>query len=135
MEIRTLPVPLNDEDLKVRADQLATKVKDKEHIEADKTVAASGFKEKIENVSKEIRQLATIVKERKEYRPVECHWVEHWKSWMMELVRNDTGERVDARPMTNEERQPKLFPALESQKGKPKRKDDDSANVSEKQGA
>jgi hypothetical protein len=108
MEMRSLPVTLTDEELKIRADQLASKVKEVNQLEAEKKVNASAFKEKIERVAGERDGLSTTVKERREDRPVECYWMENWKLYTMELVRSDTQERVDSRPMTHNERQGSL---------------------------
>ena len=104
-EFRSLPVPLTDDELKLRADQLATKVKDKAAIEIEKKCANDGFKTRLQDVEGDIQELSTTVKAKQEYRPVECSWVENLKGYTMELRRSDTGTVVDTRPMSHDERQ------------------------------
>jgi hypothetical protein len=104
-EFRSLPVPLTDDELKLRADQLATRVKDKNAIEFEKKAANDGFKTRLQNVDGDLQELSTSVKTRQEHRPVECYWTENLKLYTMELLRSDTQQCVDTRPMTHAERQ------------------------------
>lgn len=104
-EFRSLPVPLTDDELKLRADQLATRVKDKNAIETEKKAANDGFKTRLTDAEDDIQKLSTTVKTKQEHRPVECSWVENLKGYTMELRRSDTGQVVDSRPMSHDERQ------------------------------
>ena len=62
----------------------------------------------LQDVDGALQELSSIVKERREYRPVDCEWVENRKLFTMELKRKDTNQCVDSRPMSADERQGKL---------------------------
>jgi hypothetical protein len=51
------------------------------------------------------RKLAGVIDAGKELRDVRCVWIAHFTRNCFELVRQDTGEVVDTRAMTAEERQ------------------------------
>ena len=74
----------------------------------EKKEAASQFKANIENIENELQVLAAHVRNKYEYRDVECDVIPDFKSGVVVTVRNDTGEVIDERPMTAEERQLKL---------------------------
>jgi len=109
-EIRSLSCPLSDEDLKLRAHKLASAVKKYDEVESEKKAHAERFGSELKTIGEEINQLATVVKSRSEFRPVECVWKEDHKTSMMRLIRTDTNTEIDSRAMTASEKQVKLFP-------------------------
>jgi hypothetical protein len=112
-ETKDLPVVLTNRELRVRADELAKTVDHVKHIKAEKKANATKFKTQIEEAEGKIGDLATVVKERKELRPVEVVWEANYERSTMELVRLDTGEAIQVRSMTDKERQRQLFPVEE----------------------
>lgn len=61
---------------------------------------------KCERIETEARRCARVSREGKEERLVECEWQEHGSREI--LVRLDTGEQIDSRPLTAERRQQEL---------------------------
>lgn len=104
---RSLPVPLTDAEVADRvrdADErigtVATLIgkaaqlaKDKKTTEAD-----------IDHERREIDRLVKIANAREEHRDVECRWLYDLASSTATLSRVDTGELVEQRALTTEER-------------------------------
>lgn len=64
--------------------------------------------EQIKELKDECSTLATSVNQGWEYRMVEVDELENFDQKEMVRVRRDTGQIVSSRPMTDEERQPRL---------------------------
>ncbi|HKV10733.1 MAG TPA: hypothetical protein VJ725_21510 [Thermoanaerobaculia bacterium] len=115
METRTLTVQLNDEQVESRSRQLARKSIDlaelEKSIEAKAEVHKSVMKELKDRVKEEkgeLRALAEAVSKRAIRTDVDCDWryyLGEGETGIKILVRRDTGEAVDRRPLTQEERQ------------------------------
>jgi len=106
---RTLPVLLTDRELLDRGEALALERFARNHCDADRKAAAAGFKEQLEVFEAEIDRLAGIVREKAEPRPVECKNVRDLDRGVIEVTRLDTGEIVESRVMTEQERQVRMF--------------------------
>ena len=109
-EIRSLSCPLSDEDYKLRAHKLASALQKKMEVEAHKKAVAERYNSEIKSLDEEVGDLTAVVKNKCEFRPVECVWKEDHKTSMMRLIRIDTGTEIDSRAMTAAEKQVKLFP-------------------------
>lgn len=109
MEMRTLKCDLTETEVQQRADKLANTIREHTRVEQEKKDTAAQFKLKIEALDGEISELAREVSEKAAYRPVECKLERNNLHLTMELVRCDTGEVIETRPMKPEEKQASLF--------------------------
>ena len=109
--IRSLSVKLTDKELRERSIELAQVLDDVGAAEHEKKAATARFNEAIETLNSRSRTLGSAVKSGTEVRQVECRWIQNMAEIKMELRRDDTGEVVESRPMTKEERQVAMFPS------------------------
>lgn len=112
-EIRNLKCDLSREDVHSRAEQVAILVGELDDLETDRKDANDVAKKEIQTVQTTIGTLSRQVRERAEYRDVECWWHRDEPEKVMALVRKDTGEIVWSRPLTERELQVQLFPVTE----------------------
>lgn len=77
-------------------------------IDAELAVAKVTAKAAKEPITARIGELKAQVTTKKEHRLVDCEESKDFKRNMVEVVRIDTGEVVDSRPMTPDERQEEL---------------------------
>lgn len=108
MEYRTLPVSLSDDDVKQKGDVLATRIEQLDDIEQRRKASADSFKEQQKEAQGDIASLARQVRTRLEHRVIGCAWERDDARLSMLLVRQDTGEIVETRPMCDDERQHSL---------------------------
>lgn len=102
---RILPVKLSKSEV-VERGQLAAQVLHKiDEAEAEKKRVAADVKERTEALESELRRLSYIVEREEEDRTVECSWHFDFMKNEKNLIREDTGEVVETKPMTDEERQ------------------------------
>lgn len=117
IEHQQLYVHLTQDEFNVRSDELAKITQDINLLDEERKVAVKRYRERISEMTVERDLLANVVSEHREKRSVECHWEENWGRKTMELYRQDTGEMVNSRDMTAEERQGVLklvdYPARE----------------------
>lgn len=104
-ETHSLPVDLSTGEIAKAAEELASTLQELEGIEIEKKAVMKDYNSQIDNKKKRIHRLMTHVKNGVEYRPVECDLQFHIKKVLAILVRNDTGEIIEERPMTEEEKQ------------------------------
>ncbi len=109
MEYRQLRCVMTDAEMSLKASELAKQLGIKADIEAAKKAAAESAKSQLSLVDGQIGILAYDVRTKAESRPVQIEDRRNDADMMIETYRLDTGERIDARPMTIDERQPKLF--------------------------
>jgi hypothetical protein len=118
MEYRKLAVELTDDELKQKGDVLSNRIEELDTVESERKAAADGFKEHIKEIHGDIASLARQIRTRKEHRTISCMWERDDARMTMCLIRQDTGEIVDTRPMRDDELQAELFnvaaPAAES---------------------
>ena len=107
-EFRDLPVPLSPDEIRVRGQDLAQKHRAYEAREEESKELRKGLADGLKLARREMMDLARVIRDRAEARPVECEWRRDDKAGVMNLVRLDLGEAVFSRPMTDEERQHKL---------------------------
>lgn len=104
-EFHSLPVDLTTEEIAQAAKDLATELQELESIQIEKKAVMKEYNSQIDNKNKRIHRLMTHVKNGVEYRSVECDLQFHIDKVQAILVRNDMGEVVEERPMTDEEKQ------------------------------
>lgn len=107
-ELRRLACKLTQAEFNEKATEFAELDQQLEQLEADKKLAAEGFKNRIGGIEEERSVLRQVVITRHEERSVECTWYADFAGRSMILRRDDTGEAVEARTMTATEAQTKL---------------------------
>ncbi len=109
MEYRILPCHLHDGEVAKKADELAAAIAERAKIDADRKNSVEDFKEKLKGFDGKISSLAHAVRHHREDRSVPCKWERDDGRLSMILVRTDTFEIVDTRPMREDEKQATLF--------------------------
>jgi len=105
MITRKLPVKLTREEVHHRGKRLATIEAEISDIEFEKKEVNADFKSKLEGRKTEIARLTREINEEAEYRQVQIIEQKDWDTREVLTIRQDTGEVIEARPMTPEERQ------------------------------
>lgn len=125
--IEKLRVQLTDEERIAKGQQLARINFRLAELKEQKSAAARSFGNQIKALELEGGQVAYDADTGTEERPVEMRKAPHWKDFMMEFFRMDTGELVRREPMSPQERQMKLdvYPPLRGVRNKPDDEPDD----------
>jgi septation ring formation regulator EzrA len=111
VETRYLPVKLTDEELLAKGNELARKLHEVTVEEEAQKQAKSAMKSRLEGLTNELHAIGSVVHTKTETRKVEVFARHDAERHVVETVRSDTGEVVETRLMTMEERNLKLFPA------------------------
>ena len=99
-ETRMLPVKLTKHEKEQRADALVNLLKERGDLEERKKAQASASKVAIEQATDKIDELARIVRNGEEDRPVDVRTEYSLAERMARFVRVDTGAEIGSRPMT-----------------------------------
>jgi hypothetical protein len=103
-----LPCPLTDDEKIARSLMLAEALDRRNQLDLERKDTMAEFKDREAKLDSEIGRLGTIVRGGKELRQVECEDQHNYKNGTADRVRLDTGEVVQTRPLTEEERQQEL---------------------------
>lgn len=103
--VEFLPVKLTREERAQASMRLSQAVDEIDETKRQLDTIKREFKDKDEKLQSEVRHLARKVRTGVEDRAVECEERANWANVTMELFRMDTGEMVNFRPMSREERQ------------------------------
>ena len=106
--IKRLMVKLTEAELLAKSDELASAVDELASLEGEKKNTNKYLGDEIKEVKLNIGNLAFEIRDKAEVRDVSCTEVPDYKLGTMAIVRNDTGETVEHRVMSEEERQHKL---------------------------
>ena len=106
-ETRNLPCKLNDNELRERADELATTVQAVESEESRQDSVKAELKARITELEARQKRLAQVVSRREEYRDVKVRVTLH-SGEVVKEIREDTGEIISTRPAKDYEMQGKL---------------------------
>lgn len=109
METRSLPVKLSVDEYTARADELARQIGKFDEVESLRKSNQSDFKSQLELIEGKIKALSRVVRDRTEYREIRVFDQRNDVALTMDVIRDDTGEVVESRPLTKEELQPNLF--------------------------
>lgn len=101
--MRLLPCLVNDEQTLFYARSAAKQRRERDKLEEEMKAESDRRKARIAELDAEAERLDAIVATGREDRNIICH--ERFHSGMVELVREDTMEVVDARPPSQEELQ------------------------------
>lgn len=107
--VRSLPCKLTAEELRLKGESLGRVLKTTESIEDEKKKANTGFGERLKEMKTQADQLRDDVVNLTEHREIVCTEQADQENRMVDIVRTDTSEVVERRPMTEEEMQGKLF--------------------------
>lgn len=107
--MRRLPVKLSPSELQACSDALAGVVQAYDELKDEAKAVAKDLKERLEALGAKRASLASIVERRQEVRAVECREAPNFERNVVEIVRLDTGELVDIRELTAEDRQASFF--------------------------
>lgn len=99
---------LNEQEVRQYSNELARLVTEQAEVEAEKKEVMSDFTAKINKIVADSRVLSRKVSTRKEERQVECDREFDYTKGMVYTVRMDTGETIDQRKMTEDEKQERL---------------------------
>ncbi len=130
MVTRNLPVPLTDEEQHLKAQEMATAERILSEAEAEESSQATAWaarKKGLEKATGDARAtlglIGRVVREKREFRPVEIVESPNHDTKTVDTVRVDTGEVIETRGMSQSELQRSLF-ALNA-----KKLDDDEAGA------
>lgn len=106
---RFLDVILTDEEIAKRSREMSSLVIDRRRIKAKAKADAENYAAQIKLLDQKIESEATVIEDGKEIRKVECKEVLSADRAFVDLIRLDTGEIVESRPVTDADRQQELF--------------------------
>lgn len=109
METRLLFCPLTDEEIQRKAEKLAIAREEVNLKAAALKQHSSLVKEEIALLDGDINSLAREIRTKQERRDVEVETRRNEDNLTIEVYRSDSGELIEARPMTADEKQRKLF--------------------------
>lgn len=108
-EYRKLPVTLTEEERLARGMRAAELGAEYAEVEEAKKAAARDLGQKLKTLRAEMDELHEAVRTGREQQDVQVDHHRNEERKSIETIRLDTGEIIDSRPMTVEERQGSLF--------------------------
>jgi hypothetical protein len=110
MEKRKLPVKLTEDEVTQLGRAMADLLAKRGGVEDEKKTAKSEFKNRLDQIDEKLEQVGASVRTGHEEREIDCDWVKDFARKTADLVRSDTGEVVETRPLSAAEMQESLFP-------------------------
>lgn len=110
IEVRPLTVKLTEPELLKRGDEMANCELEIEQFKVDR----ADVNDRIKVAVKRRAELAHVIEAGEEDREVKCEWVEDFQKNCFRLVRLDTSESVDTKPMQAADRIGHLFPEADA---------------------
>ena len=107
-ETHTLPCIITGKERAEAADQLATAIQQGESLELERKSTMGDLKKRKDNLLERIHNLTIKVKDSIEMRPVVCELRLNHTKLTATLIRLDTNEEVESRPLTEDEKQMNL---------------------------
>jgi hypothetical protein len=109
-ETRNLPVILSEAELKVKASEFAREFRALDLMKEELKGITARKNNEIKHKALKVSVLSTVVDTGIEHREVECVQRQDREKLIIEIIRCDTGEVIQTRPMTANERQLIMFP-------------------------
>lgn len=109
MTTERLPVTLTDDELLHRGNTLAELLDKIDSLEQQKKDSAADFKNQIETKETEASELSMVIRQKTEIREVEVRERKDYTVRKIYMVRLDTGEIYDSRPMNIDDAQEGMF--------------------------
>ena len=110
-EVRELGCALSPEEVAERAQECAQQLQRKSEIEQSLASARAHHKAQLEDVEGRLRHAHHEYMTRRTVREVRCEVRADYQGGRRLVVREDTGEVIEDRPLSAAERQAGLFPA------------------------
>ena len=107
--LRELKYYFTEEERAELGERVARLVEERENLDAEKKLAAKKYGQEIAEIDGEIGSVARLIRKKYEIRSVECDVINDYKAKTVVVMRIDTGEPVESRPMTPDELQGRLF--------------------------
>jgi len=108
---------LTDEEVAQAANELAREISTVSELDKAFDSIKAEFKGKIEKSEANISVKARLVRDKHEYRNIECDAIHNFTDCTVTIVRKDTGEQVETRKMTYAEKQTTMeFDAKDTKK-------------------
>lgn len=111
----TLPCQLTRDELADRAQQLAAKVGEAGNHAAHAEQVKAGLKAEEKRIESEIQRLGLIVTRKEEPRVIDVEVVDDYEDSLHMEIRQDTGDVVRSRPLSEHERQLSLAEAKKAE--------------------
>lgn len=105
---KTLTVKLTADEIKAYGEELASLCDKIAEEEEDKRLANKNASDRIRGLQQKVTAITPRIQDGEEIRAVECDVDMDYDSYTVTISRQDTGEVVEVRPMTEEEKQPEL---------------------------
>lgn len=105
---RTLKCNLTSQEVLDRSADLTNTMDELANIEQEFASAKEQFKARASESEAKVQRLKCEVRDRYVHRPVACERIHDYEAGTVEIIRTDLYERVEVRPMTQEERQTEL---------------------------
>jgi hypothetical protein len=102
---RALKVDLTEEEFRERSIHLARTLDKVEDLETEKKSVADRYKSRISELLSGLSSYRAAIRDGWEMRDVECDEMMDYENGIVKIVRTDTLEVVDERPITDAERQ------------------------------
>lgn len=106
---KTLPCRLTDAERMDWAERLSRLLGDMTSHELEEAATKAALKEKRGALTKQVDEAARVLREGTIDRLVSCTWIHNLESGRSDLVRDDTGESVDWKMLTEGDYQMHLF--------------------------
>lgn len=106
--VRNLPCRLTGDELLTRADELSVVVQETTAEEGRQTDVKAQMKARLTELDARKTRLAITIGRKEEYRDVEVELVADIQAQTTSIYRTDTGEVVETRPMSEQEKQAAL---------------------------
>ena len=107
-EVRNLPVALSEAELVERAKILGDLVVEITRKEEEKRATSKSLQKSIDVLKERQTELAMICVAGEELREIECEIAQNYKNDVVDVIRIDTGEVIESRPMRDSDRQDSL---------------------------
>lgn len=107
-ETRHLKCELTQEEILAAGDALATAIDNAHKLQDEKKAVVDSFKAKEAAIEAEITTQQLLVRNKHDYRMVDCDNVLDYETLEYYVIRLDTGKEVTRRKMTEEEKQTTL---------------------------
>lgn len=106
---QTLKVRLTDVEILEYADQMARAIDNLTQLEEEKKAVADSYKAKVTEAEATVQRITNLVRNKYDYRPVDCEQTMDNNTGTAKTIRLDTGELIEDRMLTYNERQGSLF--------------------------
>lgn len=106
--VRNLPCRLTGDELLIRADELSVVVQETNGEEVRQADVKAQMKARLTELDARKTRLAITIGRKEEYRDVEVELVADIQAQTTTIYRQDTGEAIETRPMSEQEKQAAL---------------------------